>query len=187
MGDSEADASRYGKLDQEGDHDMTLDLSKIPNVAARRRLAELEAEGERIGEESYRAVRPVEDERDAAVDVLREKYQAERATMVGPFGARIAAILAPFYERKAEIDAELDRLVEEIGCGDRVFDEGFETALTCDLTGLPVFELDPIIKDEEEGDVILRDALPWPETAAATDDDNDEAAYDFAAAEGGAA
>ena len=54
-----------------------------------------------------------------------------------------------------------------IGLGERSYNDSYEVELTCELTGLPIFDDDEVIKDEETGEVILRAVLPWAEKGGA--------------------
>jgi hypothetical protein len=137
-------------------------LRPIPDADKRRRHAELEQQRDALVEARAAASR---DARMAKTNAVEETmwvpFRAALEDFQKPFNAVIDEIEAAFDAKEEALDAEM----EALGLGCRHYDDDY-SSYTCALTGLPVFEGDAFIRDEESGDVILRDALPWPETTS---------------------
>ena len=139
--------------------DILPALRPIANADKRRRHAELERQRDAIAEARASASH---DARMAKHRAIEEKmwvpFRAAMKEFEQPFDAAIEAIEDEFDAKEAALGAEM----EALGLGCRQYDD-YYSAYTCALTGLPVFEGDEFIRDEDSGEIILRDALPWPE------------------------
>lgn len=136
-------------------------LQPIPDADKRRRYAELERQLARIVDARSTASHEVRMVKTRAVEeAMWVPFRAAMKAFEAPYESRIEAIEAEFDAKAAALEAEM----ESLGLGDRQYDDDYSVAEICTLTGLPVFEDDEIIRDAESGDVILRAALPWPET-----------------------
>lgn len=145
----------------------TKTLREIPNADERRRYLELERQFDALGDEKYEASRALRLAKSAATEPLWEEFRPKIKAIEADFDAKIEAAEAALSARQEALSDEMDKLIKVIGCGPRRFDFAAESNTECDLTGLPVFDKDDIIEDENTGQCILRDVLPWPEAKEA--------------------
>ncbi|MFZ4807497.1 MAG: hypothetical protein ACOYLQ_09590 [Hyphomicrobiaceae bacterium] len=140
-----------------------LDLTRIPDLEARQKLLEIHKRQKELHENrpSLSIVRPRSFSSVPEIAAAWEQYDR----LVNEYHARCAA-----EDTEADKDiikelAALEMEESELGLADIEVDDDDE-ARFCALTGLPILDGDDVIKDEETGDWILRDALPWPDEPA---------------------
>lgn len=145
-------------------------LRPIPHADERRRAAAIHDEVANLYEQQNELSHPIRQEMYAARRPLQDEYDAKLAAIEAPFRERIKQAEAGLIGRIETLEAEASALEETIGRGTRACSDDYEP-YTCALTGLAVFESDDYMRDELSGDIILRDALPWPDDTALTDEE----------------
>lgn len=135
---------------------MTLDLSNVPHVAERKRIAELQAQRDQLEW----------DKDEKCADVRRRKHAATEPLWV-PFREAVKATEAPFLAEEETISAEIDKQIEAIDAElealpSLYYNEEYTEFYTCEVTGLLVLEDDEVVRDELSGEVILRAVIPFP-------------------------
>jgi hypothetical protein len=136
---------------------------RVPDADKRREAARL-----------WGAVRDLETERDNADTSAKDAVDAKYAPLYQEAREVCRKRLAELDALKAaesptpEIDARIDaaeRAWQDFPCSDLMTDEdddGVQVLVLCALTGLPMFEDDAVLKDEDTGEVILKAALGVP-------------------------
>lgn len=144
---------------------MQIDLTKIGDVEARRKCLELWKQQSALEDKrpSRNSGRHTWD-RDTWSEELRAAWQRYEELRLAEFAKASAAN----EEADREIDAQIDAIDQQIDAlavpRTPEWDDDGSPRL-CALTGLPIFESDDVIKDEETGEWILRAVLPFPEPA----------------------
>jgi hypothetical protein len=152
---------------------MTLTLSKLPHQQERAHLRRMLEERDALVAAKNADLAPFHARRAEGLRIMREKIDAARLEFE-TLAEAIDAESAPIEERHCEIidakdeaiTAAVSRTVEDGDEGEtthdwRVDDEG--AFQRCALTRQPIHDDDGVIVDEDTGDMILRDVLPWPE------------------------
>ena len=150
---------------------MQIDLTRIGDVEGRRKWLILWQQGHALEEQrpsrgtpgwNYWDESTWSDDLRAAkkhYDELRDAEIAKRAKLMDETDRE-------FEDKIEAIDRQMDELqVPQVPEYD---DDG--CVRICALTGLPIFETDDVIKDEETGDLILRAVLPFPEPEVEQED-----------------
>lgn len=149
-----------------------ITLSKLPHQMERAELRRMLEERDALVAAKNAELAPYHRRRTEGLRVMREKLNAARAEWdalaeaidaeANPIDARHDAIL----EAKDEaIRAAISRPVEDGDEGEtthdwRLDDDG--DIRRCALTRQPIHDDDDVIVDDDTGDMILRDVLPWP-------------------------
>ena len=104
-------------------------------------------------------------ERDAEMEQLDEEYERRKNEIYAKYAPSQTAELAVQQAEQAYRDAPGDALMEDYQ----------NNAVLCAATGIPIWESDEIVEDNETGQVFLRAALGLPPRPA-DDEDEQEAA-----------
>jgi hypothetical protein len=151
-----------------------ITLSKLSHQQERAELRRMLEERDALLAAQEAELAPLNARRTEGLLIMREKLNAARAEWEA-LAEAIDAEAAPIEERHgAIIEAKDDAILAAVSRpveGDvgetthdwRLTDDG--EFLRCALTGQPIHDEDDVITDEDTGDVILRDVLPWPKTS----------------------
>lgn len=134
---------------------LTIDLTRIPHLAERRRIAELWTAYERVQAEQHAAAKPYWDKRralDEAVEARVQAIHAEHKAEYDSIDAEMQAAKAPFGEKSAVVWDQIEAFGEP-GGGVLWWDDYSEFE-RCLLTGLPILSDDEVL-ETEDGDRIL--------------------------------
>jgi hypothetical protein len=145
-------------------------LRQIPNADERRKAVVVRNQLVDLYDEQSTIREPIRQERNAALAPIYERHRQEMAEAEAPFLARMDEAATEIEKKIAEAEDLEQFLTFVIGKGERAMTDDYD-ALTCALTGLAVFEDDDYMRDELSGDIILRDALPWPDDTARSDEE----------------
>jgi hypothetical protein len=145
-------------------------LRPIPNAEERRKAVEVCNQLIDLYDEKSTIRELIRQEHIAALAPIYERHRQEMAEAEALFQARMDEAATAIEKKIAEVEDLEQSLTFVIGKGERAMTDDYDP-LTCALTGLAVFEDDDYMRDELSGNIILRDALPWPDDTAITDEE----------------
>jgi len=130
---------------------LTLDLTRVPFLHERRKIAELWEAYKHVEAERSEAAKPYWSKRrklaaiiEARAKAIRDEYKAECEAL----DKEMQAVESPFEEKTAVLRDQIEETGAVLWWDDY---SGFETCL---LTGLPILSGDEVL-ETEEGDKIL--------------------------------
>jgi len=134
---------------------LTLDLTRIPHLEERRKIAELWEAYKHAEAERSEAAKPYWNKRrelDTVVDAKVQAIRAEHKTEYEALDAQMQAVESPFGEKTAALWDQIEAIGGEDG-GVLWWEDygGFERCL---LTDLPILDGDEVL-ETEDGDRIL--------------------------------
>lgn len=132
---------------------IAIDVSKLPMLAERQKALE-----------NQFLIQKIQEEEEAAVSALEEKYNAERRRIHGEYQKQLDEVLSPLSAELEKIRAPFnERIAKLSGLEEFRIDYDYDCRLVlCAISGLPILEEEAVLEDEKTGGLIIRALLPFP-------------------------